>query len=451
MQRHRVRDKLLSQTAFVIVIVILLMLILIDISLIRIYDFMSKSFVPTHIRVVLFVIVTSFSLGLSFILLEQIRPLGDDRGRGSKLHMGWLYRITKLSQYLLGGLLLYIFLQILLVSSYSTVNLIVVISWAYTLCIVILGIFTKQMLSLLHYDRSKIILIFFIIAIGSLTANLVVTQINVSLRLLDRPPETRVFLAGSTDISKGRFDLLDEFYFVSYLISFTTAWIATAALLRHYSSKIGKLKYWLIATLPMVFFLAQFGPQYVSVLFPSIQLDPFFISTLVTVIATISKPLAGLMLGIGFWTMARLVETNRPIKKYLVITGFGFFMLFTANQALLMALVPYPPFGIVTITVIGISAYLVVVGLYTSTVSISQDTDLRRSVRTIAQSKLLDTIISAESAKEIEEKVMEIVKKQSLELEDRSGVQTSLSREEAQKYLNEVLQELKRKSSGEPA
>jgi hypothetical protein len=116
-----------------------------------------------------------------------------------------------------------------------------------------------------------------------------------------------------------------------------------------------------------------------------------------------------------------------------------------------MALVPYPPFGIVTITVIGISAYLVVVGLYTSTVSISQDTELRRSIRTLAQSKLLDTIISAESAKEIEGKVMEIVKKQSLELEDRSGVQASLSQEDAQKYLNEVLQELKRTSSGKTA
>jgi len=167
-------------------------------------------------------------------------------------------------------------------------------------------------------------------------------------------------------------------------------------------------------------------------------------ASLVTVIATISKPLAGMMLGLGFWAMAWVVKKDSAIRRYLIFTGFGFFMLFTSNQALLMSLAPYPPFGLVTITTIGVSAYLVLVGLYTSTIYISQDTELRRSIRYLAtsQSSLFDSMALAQSANEIEKKVTEILKKQSLEMQNKSGVQTSLSEREAKEYLKEVIEEL---------
>lgn len=289
-------------------------------------------------------------------------------------------------------------------------------------------------------------MVLFVIAIGSITANIVITLVNVSLRLEERPSEIRVQFGGSMDISKGRFNTLDNLYFYSYLISFITAWAATASLLRYYSRKFGKLKYWLITTLPMVFFLAQFVPSYTTLLFSSIKPDPFFMATWVTLIATISKPLAGLMLALGFWTMARVAEKTSTVRRYLVFAGFGFFLLFSSNQAILMALAPYPPFGIVTITTIGISAYLVVSGLYTSTVSLSQNTEVRRSIRRLAisQSALFDSMVSAESEKEIEKRVMEIVSKESVEMANRSGVEISLSDSEAKEYLEEVIREIKK-------
>ncbi|HXW11563.1 MAG TPA: hypothetical protein VD694_02295 [Nitrososphaeraceae archaeon] len=79
-----------------------------------------------------------------------------------------------------------------------------------------------------------------------------------------------------------------------------------------------------------------------------------------------------------------------------------------------MSVAPYPPFGIATITAMGLAAYLVVIGLYTSTVSMSQDTELRRYIRRLArsQTRLFDSIVSAESGREIEKRVLELIKKQ---------------------------------------
>jgi hypothetical protein len=111
-----------------------------------------------------------------------------------------------------------------------------------------------------------------------------------------------------------------------------------------------------------------------------------------------------------------------------------------------MSVAPYPPFGIATVTAMGLAAYLVVVGLYTSTISLSQDTELRRNIRRLArsQTRLFDSMVTAESGEEIEKRVLELIKKQSIEMETRTGVGTSLDEQEAKRYIEEVIREIKK-------
>jgi hypothetical protein len=196
----------------------------------------------------------------------------------------------------------------------------------------------------------------------------------------------------------------------------------------------------------VVFFIGQFVAFFTNEISSIFNVDQFFLAYLTTLITILSKPLGGLMLGIAFWSMAKIGKSNTALNKYLIISGFGFFLLFTSNQALLLSIFPYPPFGIATITVIGVSAYLVVVGVYMSTVSLSQDAELRRSIRHVArtQSKLFDSMVTAEIEKEIERRVMEIVKIQSVEMERETGVQPSLNDQQVHDYLKEVIREVKR-------
>ena len=56
-------------------------------------------------------------------------------------------------------------------------------------------------------------------------------MIDSCLRLEVRPSETRSYVGGSDDTSKGRFDALDNLYFISFIFLFASAWIATAQLL----------------------------------------------------------------------------------------------------------------------------------------------------------------------------------------------------------------------------
>lgn len=53
-------------------------------------------------------------------------------------------------------------------------------------------------------------------------------------------------------------------------------------------------------------------------------------------------------------------------------------------------------------------------------------------------------MVTAESEKEIEKRVLELVKKQSIEMETRTGVGTSLDEQEAKRYIEEVIREIKK-------
>lgn len=434
---------LYSNRKLVIIISALIVLMVTDISLIRAYDIISKQLIPIDTRDILFGIISIVCLVAEYLLLELIKPPpGDERGK-IRLHVILLYKVTKAVQYVIGAIVVFVILQILFSSYYNTAVLLAIILCSYTLSIGILSVFISRILTL---RRNTIFTFLFVLALGSITINASIAVVDVSLRLGDRPPETRAFFGGSSDISKGKYNTMDESYFISYIISFVSAWIATAILLSNYYRKLGKIKYLFITISPMVFFIGQFAAFFTNEISSIINVDQFFLASLTTFITTLSKPLGGLMLGIAFWSMSRMGKSHTALNKYLIISGFGFFLLFTSNQAILMSIAPYPPFGIATITVMGLSAYLVVVGIYMSTISLSQDTQLRRSIRRVAitQSKLFDSMVTAEIEIEIERRVREVINIQSVEMEDETGVQPSLNEQEAHDYLKEVIREIKK-------
>ena len=394
-----------------------------DISLIRFYDILSKQFVSIATKETLFVIVSIGCLAAEYVALRIIKPARNNEKSKSKLNLLLIYKLTESTLYFIGAMVVFVIFQILFLSHYNAFILLAIIVCSDALGIGILSVFIGRILVLVLIRRKSIILFLFVLALGSITVNAAITMFDVALRITDRPLEIRALFAGSVDLSKGKYDLLDNLYFITYILSFVTAWVATAALLSTYSRILGKIRYVLITVSPMVFFIGQFTAFFINEIYSITKIDQFFIASMTTLITVLSKPLGGLMLAIGFWSMAKVGANKSPLKRYLIISGFGFFLLFTSNQAILLSITPYPPFGVATITVMGISAYLVMIGIYMSTISLSHDAELRQLIRRIAksQSMLFDSIVSEEIEKEIEMRVMEIIRKQSLQMEDETG------------------------------
>jgi hypothetical protein len=424
---------------------ILVALIVTDILLVRAYDVISKKFITIDAKEFLFAIISISILSSQFVLLRYVRPRNTGKHARDRMRILQMYIAVRGIQYSSGALVILVIIQILLLSYYATSLLLALIIISYSVSAGILCVFIARMLSWTSIKKTSIPLIVFAIALGSVTVNATVGMIDASLRIGDRPVETHPYLSGSMDVSKGRFDLIDNLYFVTYLFSFITAWFAAATVLSHYIRKLGKGKYWLIMIVPLAFFFAQFTPSVANFLSPILKLDSFTVARWTIVIVTVSKPIAGFMLAFQFWAIAK-VTSKSNIRLYFIISGFGFLLLFTCNQAILMSITPYPPFGLATVTIMGISAYIVVLGVYTSSISVSTDLELRNTMRRFARTegKLIHSIASMENEKELENKVKEIIKSKLLQAEEKTGVESSLDESDVADYMREVIKEINR-------
>lgn len=177
--------------------------------------------------------------------------------------------------------------------------------------------------------------------------------------------------------------------------------VATALLLREYSKRIRKITYWALVSIPLVYFLSQF-PALLFNLFGSLIISsPTFFGIVLTLFFSLSKIAGGILFGIAFWTIAKHLPNNTAVKSYMIIAAYGLILFYISNQAgssLFQLGGVYPPFGLLTITIIGFSSYLMLVGIYSSAISVAQDSRLRRSIRKSIQqqSSLLDRIGTAQ-------------------------------------------------------
>jgi hypothetical protein len=96
---------------------------------------------------------------------------------------------------------------------------------------------------------------------------------------------------------------------------------------------------------------------------------------------------SGILFGVAFWIVARNVH-HTSLRDYLMIAGYGLLLLFTSNQATVLINSPYAPFGMASISFVGLSSYLVLVGVYSSAISVAQDAELRKSIRNSVEQQL---------------------------------------------------------------
>jgi hypothetical protein len=231
-------------------------------------------------------------------------------------------------------------------------------------------------------------------------------------------------------------------------MSFILTWVATALLLHHYSRRFGRVKYWVIVSLPLVYFRSQFVSYSLNLFASLLSSDPIFYGTLLSVLFTVSKAAGGILFGVAFWIMARNIRQGSVVRDYMIVSAFGFALLFVSNQAIVLSNTFYPPFGLATVSFMGLSCYLILVGIYSSAISVSEDS-IRQSIRTFAikESRLLDSIGMAEMEQQIQKKVVEFTKRNQDRMAEETGIQSSLSEEDVKVYLQQVIREVKKQKT----
>jgi hypothetical protein len=157
----------------------------------------------------------------------------------------------------------------------------------------------------------------------------------ITLALQNQNPEIRPHLSiASTSFSPDSpMGILYSSYVISGVGSFLSMWISTTLLLRHYSRKLGRAKFWVIVIIPLVYFLSPFIPSFLSQVAASlVSPDPILAGVLFTLIFAVSKPAGGISFGVAFWTVARAIGESSLVRDYMIMSALVMVLLFVSRH-----------------------------------------------------------------------------------------------------------------------
>ena len=406
----------------------------------------SDFLVPQTISMwgIAFFIVLAIVFAISQHLLLIFTWLITKDIRSKSFLFNGLIKIVIVSQYMLLVILMVIVYQILFMSQYSTMLLIWSTAISFLLTIFLIGVLARQFLIWYRsYKRDSFIILSYTVAftIMSITYSLaLILDINqfLSKQEIVTPNSEIIFPETSADLL---FLIFDYIYQYSDLISFVLIWGATALLLLQYRRKLGVLKFWIIISLPLIYFLGSFV-RIMGIYEPQSDSEFFFFY----LYSSLNSTAGGILFGITFITIANRID-NQKIKNYMKMSAYGFILLSISSQVTLVAS-SYPPFGITTLMFSGLSSYLLLIGLYSTAVSLSQHAQLRKSIRKSIDEqhfKLVDHIGVSEVQREMDKRITPLIQRYSEQMNARSAVDSSISEDELKEYLQEVLRDLHKK------
>jgi len=87
--------------------------------------------------------------------------------------------------------------------------------------------------------------------------------------------------------------------------------------------------------MPLVYFLITYFYQFIfsNILISYLEIDPVTVSIALGAFLSLSKPIGGLFFAVVFWKISKTISFEKKIKAYMVISGWGIFLIFSANQA----------------------------------------------------------------------------------------------------------------------
>lgn len=353
-----------------------------------------------------------------------------------------LHHLMTAAQFVIIALLLVVVIQVEIQNKYH--SLVVAASAVMSIFI---AISLTSMLALrfwlwLRFGIDRVVMSY-AFAMTITAASLVFLAVFIALEMLHAPmiiDSTRIAVSTSNITN---FALIEFNSYLS-LASFVSIWIASVFLLSLTKRKQRRATFYLIVMLPLLYYLGIFQ-WIVSYLFSSFGLlNAVQDYTFDLLNSILTRPIGGILFGIAFWTVARgAKEIN--VSDHMKLAAFGIVLLSISNVDAGLFMLPYPSFGLPTISFMSLSSYLLFLGIYYSAISVSLDQKLRTSIQKSVEQQLrfVSKIGVSQMEREVQKKVARITKDLADELQEESGVETSIP-DNIEGYISTVIEETKK-------
>lgn len=419
---------------------IISIVLIIDTSLGIISDFITE-FILSSTGISIFIFINLVTI-LGIIWLQSFVSKDNANIISKSKYLSNLLLISKIINGILIANLCIVIVSVLLFLKYSTINLLITNNIMAIIGSIFLIILALKFIKWYISDRTSIILLIYGFSFIIFGVSFFFGYFSENLYLLDKPIIITPSLEVLYPISDGDpFEFFYDIYTHLIAISLFLFLVGSYILLNNYLEKVYRPR--LIFTLVISF-----------VLYIVVNLDSYGIEIpnadqsliFLYLIQNLGTVVGGAMIGYSFWKVGKRLGNTNPIRKYLIMTAFGLILIFIITQGTLI-MTSFPPFGLSSLSFVIISIYLFNFGFYAMAVSLSQDVKLRQTIKlkTKRNINLLSSIGKAQMTSELQRAVSDvktIVEKEEKELEEKTGIENSLSEENIQDYMKQVLEEM---------
>lgn len=459
-QRSLTLRRVLNSLAISVLVVVLL----VDSSLSDISSIVNQ-ILSESARTSLFSVIAGIAvLSGSYVVLHDVKRI--QSGLASKNNIIFLIsRTMPIVQYTIIGLLILTTIQIIFMSQYLMIFVVVLLVLSWSTGVMLMGMMSFKFLQWYRAKRNILLLLY---AASSLMfcSTLGATIVPQSLIMLQSAPsigsnsaEVKPFQANPQTLNI-LFAVISVANWLVVPLVFTI-WTATAVMLNSYSKRFGTTKYWVMISVPLVSLIV--GVTFLLIFLPS--LSSIFDEKVIpyTMMAFGGILAEGFLLSFAFLTVSQSIRkaddnnnnnsnnnsnAHGKITNYLDISAGGVAILFVSFFANPSA-GSYLPFGTVAASFFSFGAYLFCSGIYSSAVSISSDRGLLENIRKslLDQSRLLDDIGMASMYDKLTKQVEDIVEKHREDMKQETGIESSVSEVDMKNYVEEIIAEIQENES----
>ena len=424
---------------FFALMVVVIVTITVDSQIGYVADFIPER-LSSNVGVFTFIVISVVFAITQYLILAHIKKSNKETTQRvphlSKLHTG-----VSVAQYSLAVVIAVVILLILLTQQYNIIALYIVYVFSFGLWILTLALLAKAFFSWYKFSSKNIIVLIFTLSMIAYIVNGITGLAENSDMLAQQKKiitsvDVAYFPEFSIESVGSQIGMANH---IVSTVAYILTWIGTVKMLFPYIKKLGKIKFWIIMGVAMIYYLIEFPLFVLGYFTPSENVD----AMTNVLIFSFAGIMSGIIFGAAFLSVARTLRKGSDLRNHMIIAAYGFLLFYISGSAM-ASQAAYPPYGIVSISFIGISCYLIYTGLYSSAVTVSQDTTLRLSIRKSLdeQAKFLHSVGSAHMEQELQSTVMKIAKKHSDVLTEKTGVESSMTESDIKEYMTMVLNEI---------
>jgi hypothetical protein len=441
------------------VILVAISLMVIDSTIVKYIAFSNKEY-PTTVYVSIFSTLAVLFVATVIVLLGYVKSSNSERGLKHGLSVKTTYLIIAVTQILLISIMVMIIQPTIAFKTYNTLSLLAVVFISHITALFFLIMLALTLVNWIMTKRDRVLSLYTISF--SLTAIAIMTSLIYATYVLSHQPSNirptsfhiSLFALPRAELAMSFGSALD----IISILSFVSVWIASALLLSTYSRRIGKIRYWVIISIPLIYFLFPFEKNVVDIFRSLAVSSPVLYGVLNVTIFGATKQIGALFFSLAFLAAATLV-TKHEMQKYLLISAIGIAILYGSIEVDTLLFATYPPFGVVTVSFMPMGSYLLFTGILLSARLVAQDKELRTEFHNTAMSQLalLKTIGVTEMEKQLMEGYKSVDKRaRSLQKDSRfekdnmrealHGLIDEMDRENVREILHDALTEVYSKS-----